>query len=299
MLRRMTLLFALAIMMTAGAAFAQSENAYDHANPNASFLRCGTVEKSDAEAELVEQHAAATRAGDNSGLRTGTVNVNVYFHVVTDTAGKGNVSDQQIADQIKVLNDAYSGLTGGANTIFRFTLVSTDRTANNGWFTATHGTAAERAMKTALRKGTAKDLNFYTNGMGGGLLGWATFPSSYSSDPIMDGVVCLYSSLPGGSASPYNLGDTGTHEVGHWVGLYHTFQGGCNNNAGDYVSDTPAERSSASGCPAGRDTCTGKRFPGADPIYNFMDYTTDSCMYQFSAGQASRADSLSLQYRGL
>jgi Pregnancy-associated plasma protein-A len=284
---------------------AQSDQAFERANPNASFLQCGTKHPDEATARLIdeatERFKANRRAETGSAERTGTVNVNVYFHVITNTSGAGNVSDAQIANQIAVLNNAYSGATGGANTIYRFTLVSTDRTANNSWYTCTGGNC-ERQMKTALRRGGAADLNFYTNNMGGGLLGWATFPWSYASDPIMDGVVCLYRSLPGGTAAPYNLGDTGTHEVGHWVGLYHTFQGGCARNAtngGDFVADTPAERSPASGCPTGRDTCTGSRFPGLDPIENFMDYSTDACMYKFTAGQATRSDALTLQYRGL
>ena len=285
---------------------AQSDRAEERANDNASFKSCGTKHPDEATARLIEdaneRFKTSRTASGAPTERIGTVNVNVYFHVITNTSGQGNVSDVDIANQILVLNNAFSGVTGGAYTIYRFTLVSKDVTANNTWYTATNGTTAERQMKTALRQGGAADLNFYTNNMGGGLLGWATFPSSYASDPIMDGVVCLYSSLPGGTASPYNLGDTATHEVGHWVGLYHTFQGGCARsatNGGDFVSDTPAEKSPASGCPGGRDTCTGNRFPGLDPIENFMDYSVDSCMYKFSAGQAARADSLTLQYRGL
>ena len=60
-----------------------------------------------------------------------------------------------IADQIQVLNDAYSGVTGGANTRFRFPLAGTTRTANNTWFNAGPGSAAETQMKTALRVGGA------------------------------------------------------------------------------------------------------------------------------------------------
>lgn len=256
---------------------------------------CATKHPDEATALLIDDaHSRFKQNRKASGMaeaRSGKVNVNVYFHVITNTSGQGNVSDQAIANQIQVLNNGF------ANTIYQFTLLQTDRTANNSWYTCTGG-SCEQQMKNALHKGGAADLNFYTNNMGGGLLGWATFPWSYASAPAMDGVVCLYSSLPGGTAFPFNEGDTGTHEVGHWVGLYHTFQGGCSNN-GDFVSDTAAERSPASGCPSGRDTCTGRKWPGVDPIQNYMDYSNDACMFEFTPGQATRSDAMTLQYRGL
>jgi len=291
------LAFALVIGSLARSTSAQSDRAIQNANGNSAFLKCGTKHPDDETARLIDdanqRFKNQRKADTGSDQRTGTVNVNVYFHVITNTSGAGNVSDTRIANQIKVLNDSYSGVTGGANTLYRFTLVSTDRTANNTWYTCTGGTC-EQQMKAALHKGGAADLNFYTNGMGGGLLGWATFPWEYASAPSLDGVVCHFATLPGGSYTNYNQGDTATHEVGHWVGLYHTFQGGC-QDPGDGVADTPAERSSAAGCPTGRDTCKNKA--GLDPITNFMDYTYDTCMNQFTPGQSTRMDNITAQYR--
>ena len=224
----------------------------------------------------------------------------VYFHVIQSSgvAGSSGVGYLQISAldaQIEVLNLAFSGVGPGgtgANTSFSFVRAGVDYTVNATWYKAGPGTTAEKNMKAALRRGSADDLNFYTNS-GGGYLGWATFPSSYATQPSQDGVVCYWASLPGSNYAPYNLGDTGTHEVGHWLGLYHTFQGGC--KGGDSVSDTEAERSAAYGCPTDRDTCP--REAGDDPITNFMDYTDDACMFKFTQGQSTRMNAQWTSYR--
>jgi len=211
--------------------------------------------------------------------------VNLHVHVITsgDSVAQGNVTDAQIATQVDVLNDAFSA------TGLSFTLVNTTRTLDASLYrNVGPETTYQNAMKQALRAGGPNDLNLYSvgfqSGAGAGLLGYATFPYEYEGLPWDDGVVVLDASFPGGSAEPYNLGQTATHEVGHWVGLWHTFQNGC-SPVGDEVGDTPPERSPAFGCPVGRDSCSGD---GVDPIHNFMDYTDDACMSEFTPGQITR-----------
>lgn len=261
-------------------------------------LRCGTRYVTDYERSLLAKERARfvqKRPGSGEPIdprSPGSVQVPVYFHVINNGTGidNGNVPDAQIYDQIATLNLAY------AATPFRFQLVNITRTTSPDWYAMVPGSSAEAGAKAALRQGGAEALNIYSANPGSGLLGWATFPFDYARNPVNDGVVILFASLPGGSAAPYNEGDTVTHEVGHWLGLYHTFQGGCSKN-GDYVADTASERSAAFGCPTGRDSCVGKKHPGTDPINNFMDYTDDFCMFEFTSEQSLAMDTQHLQYR--
>lgn len=246
--------------------------------------RCGTKRLSDAEIAALEQSVNRGKKGRTSDV------IPVWVHVVTRGSGfaNGEVSDGMIRDQMRVLNDSYNGRTGGANTGFGFDLVGVTRTVNARWFDlVASDTNVELEMKRALRRGGPGTLNFYILDASP-WLGWAYFPSILTTASAdLDGVVVDWRSLPGGGDPRYSEGDTGTHEVGHWLALYHTFDGYC-GKFGDYVADTPAEQSPAFNCPVGRDTCIGPAHAGADPITNFMDYSQDSCMYEFTPGQAER-----------
>ncbi|EJF62857.1 metalloprotease [Dichomitus squalens] len=261
--------------------------------------KCGTT-ISDEKLAANEAHYLANFVPKSASKVTAEAaaapTVKVYWHVISkdSTASGGNIPASQISDQIDVLNEDYSSLG------LTFKLANTTRTVNSEWFNEVGpDSSLQTTMKKQLRQGGKADLNVYTvgfvSGSGEGLLGYSTFPSDYSGNPKDDGVVILFSSLPGGSTTNYNEGKTLTHEAGHWVGLYHTFQGGC-SGSGDHVSDTPAEASAASGCPTNRDTCSSA---GVDPIHNYMDYSYDSCMTEFTPGQATRASGQLRTYRGI
>ena len=248
--------------------------------------RCGTRQPSLEEIEQMDQ--AVARVGRKTKT---TVTIPVWFHVISKGAGFANgvVPDQMIGAQMRVLNDSYNGRTGGAGSGFGFELAGVTRTENVDWFNGmVTNFELELSIKSALHRGGPETLNIYTVD-GGPVLGFAYFPSilTIPSYAALDGVVLDWRSLPGGTFDIYSEGDTATHEVGHWLALFHTFDGKCSSK-GDSVADTPAEFSPAFYCPVGRDTCAGTSKPGLDPIFNFMDYTQDSCMYQFTPGQVER-----------
>jgi hypothetical protein len=245
----------------------------------------------------VHEDLPASAKGRAGKRFSGTVPV--YFHVVTD-GNTGALTQTQIDAQMSVLNRTFAGAEGGATSGFRFQLAGVTRTDNADWFYGVGGLGGdeEHDMKQALHRGGPNALNLYSTTAGELYLGWAYFPdiTTKPGQAYLDGVVFDWETIPGTTtkyAGTFDQGETVTHEVGHWLMLEHTFNKGCSAN-GDYVADTPPEKTPTSGCPAGKDTCSA---PGLDPIHNYMDYSYDSCYTEFTPGQVQRMRDAWLFYR--
>ncbi|KAJ3546453.1 hypothetical protein NMY22_g2046 [Coprinellus aureogranulatus] len=189
----------------------------------------------------------------------------------------GWIPDSFITAQMAVLNGQFEG------TGITWNQVGTQRIMSRYWHEAitTNTTVDIMQLASTFRVGGPETMNVYTLGFyREPASGFSSLPVQYSRNPARDGVFLQYDLLPGGSRSD-RQGGTLTHEAGHWLGLLHTFEGGC-TGVGDGVDDTPAEAEPAFGCPIGRNSCPGD---GPDPIHNYMDYTSEACRNEFTTGQ--------------
>lgn len=260
--------------------------------------RCPNAAPPPRIARVLQKRLEEVRKAFPTQRSPGSVTVDVYFHILhsTDSSRTGDVPDQVIREQIRILNNAFAGNAGyGAPTPFRFRLRDIDRTPNDAWFNMVYRedpTTEEREAKTEKNKGDVSTLNIYTVRLRQPPpYGWARFPLELPKK--VDGIVVGYKTLPGGGLYNYDEGDTAVHEVGHWLGLYHTYENGC-NSPGDYINDTNAETGPKEGCPYSENSCPA---PGYDPIDNFMNSTWDSCMKKFTNDQSAVMDANYRAYR--
>ena len=264
------------LSLTALALLAVAAPAKDHPR-----LGCGAAAPTLQQAAWIEYDAwqRARQFGVSPFLAPAAASapgIPVAFHVLHD-GPIGYVSMERIQAQIESLNAAFAPAT--------FVLASVDYTDDAAWFDMGILSKREREAKQALQVDAASTLNIYTCQPRGRLLGWAYLPLLAGYLPMLDGVVVHHDAVIDGGFAEYAEGDSVIHEVGHWAGLFHTFQLGCLAN-GDLVGDTPLEKSPGYGCEPGRDTCPAD--PGLDPIDNFMDYSDDACAERFTPGQFFR-----------
>lgn len=280
-------------------------------NPTTSTASRRSCPSEEIRAELLKSDASARQryASIESAVQSfagkvladGSVDIPVVVNVIYKTSAE-NISDARIAEQIAILNADFAGTNSDASKIptefsgvkagdtkVRFHLIKTVRksTTKTQWGT-------NDAMKKASTGGIdattpGSYFNLWVVGDMGGVLGYATFPES--AGLWNDGVVIAAPYFgKTGATSPYNLGRTATHEVGHYLNLRHIWgDATCGN---DLVADTPTQTGANYGKPTYPlyNTCSGTS--RSVMFMNYMDYVDDAAMFMFSAGQKSRIQSV-------
>ncbi len=275
-------------------------NALEHAHPEVAQQR-----------QLIEQHTQQFIQSNHKKSRS-IITIPVVVHVVYNLAVQ-NISDAQIQSQIAVLNKDFRKLnTDFLNTPGSFQPLAADcqiefvlakRDPNGDSTTGITRTATlttsftnNNNVKSSATGG--KDawpatayLNIWVCKLSGGLIGYGQFPGGPAAT---DGVVISYKAFGtmGAALPPFNKGRTATHEIGHWLNLYHIWgddAGSCNGT--DVVEDTPNQGNSNTGVPVyPKISCNNAPF--GDMFMNYMDYTDDIAMTMFSVGQKARMDAM-------
>jgi hypothetical protein len=253
---------------------------------------------------LTDAEAARGFAAAAPKLRT----IPVVVHVVYKTA-KQNISDAQVKSQIQVLNDDYRKLNADSSSVppvfqplhadcnIQFKLATKDifgqkSTGITRTKTAKSSFSYNDAVKASKSGGadawpSRRYLNIWVCNLGGGLLGYAQFPGGPGAT---DGVVILDTAFgnTGTATDPFDLGRTATHEVGHWLNLFHIWgDDGTGCNGSDHCADTPNQASENYGKPTfPHISC--KNGPNGDLFMDYMDYVDDDAMLMFTTGQATR-----------
>ena len=312
-------LLACAVLLMSAPATAATFDEYN------SHLRCATPDAEDF------AHLAALFPGDdptsadcasNSTNPTADYDpdetwvVQVVVHILLpaqspcehNEGGTGHISDAMVQSQIDILNEDFQAIMGtnganGNNAMIHFELATEDplgnpaigitRSCNNAWWGDGGG------YFNSLAWDPNRYLNIYTNNTGA--LGYVSgFPNNNPAfvGSNSDRVVLAWDTV-GRNAPffPFDQGRTGTHEVGHYFGIYHTFQSGCGTqsspgcySSGDTICDTNGESSPFFGSTSGG-MCTAtapSKCGTPDPIDNYMDYSDDLCMEQFTVEQVRR-----------
>lgn len=234
----------------------------------------------------------------------------IVVHIIEHTNGNGQISDAVVHSQIDILNEDFRALAGtpgapGYDVGVRFALATTDpagnpttgitRTVNNSWFADADG------YWNTLAWDTSRYMNIYTNEASGNLGYVPNLPQAGLAGDPADRVVVLWSAFGRNSSGgpPFDQGRTATHEVGHYLGLEHTFNGGCAGatpptcySTGDLICDTNSVSSPNFDCPAAPVSCGSP-----DPNENYMDYSDDTCMDRFTEEQSHRMRCSLLNYR--
>ncbi len=296
---------------------------------NRTFRRCGTDEllqemmSKDNDLgqhieNLEQNYIRALRSSfPESSLRSAceVYTIPVVVHIIYDD-NNSNISDEQVISQIEVLNEDYRhlpetpGFGEGVDMGIQFCLAGKDPNGNaTTGITRTfspltsHNTSRDRDLKELIKWETDQYLNIWVvksleQTVGNEteeILGYTFLPGTIQKS--LEGIVISNLNFgKGGTAlPPFNRGRTLTHEVGHYLGLRHTFNEGCSGNLtqtclsqGDRVCDTPAEQQPKYGCPSNSNSCTEEGCDLADPIRNYMNYVDDVCMDQFTDGQRDR-----------